>query len=256
MRTSSTRHKIAAMAGTFALVAGGSLAFGSVAGASTPTQKGHKPAEAGPPAHADQPTDTGRPEGAGPEHEQDGNGKPEQTPPEDRGSAKGTPPQASDGHNDESPGASGEHKQTICHRTRSASNPYVRITVDYHAVDGQIEQVSKGRGDHAAQHDTPAVFDPDTMHSGDKWGDIIPPFTIDGAEFAGLNWGAGESIFNRGCTVGSSEEGGNENTGGEDTGTDNTGSDNNGNGGNNTGTNDDNTGNREQRRLVAAVDRS
>lgn len=103
--------------------------------------------------------------------------------------------------NPESPGASGEHKQTICHRTRSATNPYVVITVDFHAVDGEIVDSD---GDHAERHRGP-VFEPVTMSNGDAWGDIIPPFTTqDGAEYPGSdNWGeGGEAIFDGVCQVG------------------------------------------------------
>jgi ABC-type sugar transport system substrate-binding protein len=39
--------------------------------------------------------------------------------------------------------AAGEHKVTICHVTNSASNPYVVITVDVAAFDGE------GKNDHA-----------------------------------------------------------------------------------------------------------
>jgi hypothetical protein len=99
----------------------------------------------------------------------------------------------------ESPGNSGPHKHTICHRTRSATNPYVVITVDFHAVDGEIVD---SHGDHAERHDGP-VFDPATMGNGDVWGDIIPPFTTpDGASYEGMNWTeAGRSIFDNGCEV-------------------------------------------------------
>src|SRR4051794_22710717 len=69
------------------------------------------------------------------------------------------------------------HKVTICHRTNSPSNPYVRITVDVASVDG-IDN-DNGKGDHNAEHNGP-VFDTSgntvytTPRSGDDWGDIIP----------------------------------------------------------------------------------
>jgi len=48
-------------------------------------------------------------------------------------------------HNDTSPGNSGEHKTTICHATGSATNPYVLITVDNHAL--------KAHGNHQDDRD-------------------------------------------------------------------------------------------------------
>lgn len=98
-----------------------------------------------------------------------------------------------------SPGNSGPHKHTICHRTRSATNPYVMITVDFHAVDGEI---ADSHGDHAERHGGP-VFDPATMGNGDAWGDIIPPFTTpDGASYGGMNWtAAGQAVFDAGCEI-------------------------------------------------------
>lgn len=65
-----------------------------------------------------------------------------------------------------------EHKVTLCHATGSATNPYVLITVDYHAL---------GHGHTAAK------------------GDIIPPTTINGVTYS-ANWDAhGQAIFNNGC---------------------------------------------------------
>ena len=65
-----------------------------------------------------------------------------------------------------------EHKVTLCHATGSATNPFVMITVDYHALKNG--------------------------HTGDK-GDIIPPTTINGVTYS-ANWDAtGQAIFNNGC---------------------------------------------------------
>jgi hypothetical protein len=61
---------------------------------------------------------------------------------------------------------------TLCHATGSATNPYVMITVDYHALENG--------------------------HTGEK-GDIIPPTTINGVTYS-ANWDAnGQAIFNNGC---------------------------------------------------------
>lgn len=65
-----------------------------------------------------------------------------------------------------------EHKVTLCHATGSSTNPYVMITVDYHALKNG--------------------------HTAEK-GDIIPPTTIHGVTYSG-NWDAnGQAIFNNGC---------------------------------------------------------
>lgn len=82
-----------------------------------------------------------------------------------------------------------DHKVTICHRTNSDSNPYVRITVDYAAVDGV------GKNDHS-RHTGP-VWSPGLKAAHVKWGDIIPP--VQGVT-AGLNWTAeGIAIYDDGC---------------------------------------------------------
>ena len=70
------------------------------------------------------------------------------------------------------PTAPAEHKVTLCHATGSSTNPYVLITVDYHALKAG--------------------------HTADK-GDIIPPTTIEGVTYS-ANWtAAGQAIFNNGC---------------------------------------------------------
>ena len=62
---------------------------------------------------------------------------------------------------------------TICHRTNADNNPYVQITVDEASVDGT------GGADHLGQHTGP-VWDPTLKPQHIKWGDIIPPFDVNG----------------------------------------------------------------------------
>ncbi len=85
---------------------------------------------------------------------------------------------------------------TICHRTNSNTNPYVQITVDESAVDG-------GNGaDHLGQHTGP-LWDPTLKEQHIKWGDIIPPFDVNGDPRPNpsliANWPSGQEIFENGC---------------------------------------------------------
>ena len=86
---------------------------------------------------------------------------------------------------------------TICHRTNSNTNPYVQITVDESAVDGL-----GGGSDHLGAHTGP-VWDPTLKAQHIKWGDIIPPFDVNGDPRPDptliANWPAGEAIFENGC---------------------------------------------------------
>jgi hypothetical protein len=87
-------------------------------------------------------------------------------------------------------------KVTICHRTNSATNPYLQITVDISAA-GDV--VGNSPGDDHSHHLGP-VFDANAIypppHNGDQWGDIIPP------PGSPLNWNAaGQAIWNNECNV-------------------------------------------------------
>jgi hypothetical protein len=63
----------------------------------------------------------------------------------------------------------GDHKVTICHATGSDTNPYVQITVDWHALKA---------------------------HHSEHWGDIIPG----GHKWGGQNWDVdGQAIYYNGC---------------------------------------------------------
>ena len=75
-------------------------------------------------------------------------------------------------------GTPNHDRVTICHATASVQNPYVQITVDPDAADGDIGN-DHGQGDHSTHE-----------------GDIIPPHDT----FAGLNWtGEGRAIHGNGC---------------------------------------------------------
>jgi hypothetical protein len=77
--------------------------------------------------------------------------------------------------------AEAQERVTLCHRTGSATNPYVQITLSAAgAFHGHLdhEQVGNGLG-----------------------GDIIPPFTYQGETYS-KNWTAeGRAIWENGCVV-------------------------------------------------------
>lgn len=97
------------------------------------------------------------------------------------GAAMATQPDSFDGTNlDGTNYVEDGHKVTICHRTGSASNPYVVITVDVAAING----------DEASDHDHH-----DQVGNG-PIGDVIPPvagFNDDGKNWFG-QWGPGENV--------------------------------------------------------------
>lgn len=91
-------------------------------------------------------------------------------------------------------------KVTICHRTDSATSPYVSIEVDQNAVDGNAGN-NTGK-DHYGEHTGPLASSQEVAQalkdSKTKWGDIIPP--IEGVH-SGLNWTSeGQAIYNNGCS--------------------------------------------------------
>lgn len=80
-------------------------------------------------------------------------------------------------------------KVTICHRTDSQTNPYVRITISNAAAFNGHFKKHKGDVWFAGHPKEP------------KWGDIIPPTSYKGQHFR-LNWNsAGKAIFHNGCSA-------------------------------------------------------
>jgi hypothetical protein len=102
-----------------------------------------------------------------------------------------------------------DHKVTICHRTDAVNNPYVKITVDADAADGNTGN-DNGQGDHSTHTGPIATSEAVAQQLKDNhqmWGDIIPPHD----NFAGLNWTAqGQAIFNNNCNFVTPGQGGGE----------------------------------------------
>ena len=79
-------------------------------------------------------------------------------------------------------------KVKICHRTAAETNPY------------RIPPVDSAGAANAHMDHTGPIFG--QQAPGQKWGDIIEPFTFRGQDFPGLNWTAeGQEIWKNGCAV-------------------------------------------------------
>ncbi|MEY3691683.1 MAG: hypothetical protein RJB57_1339 [Actinomycetota bacterium] len=97
-------------------------------------------------------------------------------------------------------------KVTICHRTRSTTNPYVRITVSESSIGNAANKHGGSKHDaypSGASKPNPNVFDRTKVYTANqkKWGDIIPNVYTDGTAFtaagAGTNYsGVGIDIYN------------------------------------------------------------
>ncbi len=102
-----------------------------------------------------------------------------------------------------SPANAAPAKITICHRTKSVTNPYRMITVSNSSINK-----SRGHGDH-----TGSVFDPNFSYPSNakNWGDIIPDANTGSAYggdnqldfnwILGSNWAAGSTFFPGGANA-------------------------------------------------------
>lgn len=93
-----------------------------------------------------------------------------------------------------------DHKFTVCHATRSATNPYVMVSVDYNSI------IKQGHGSHegiVVSNTAEADF---VKKAGKHWGDIIP--AIPEHNYKGLNYDEkGKQVLENGCRTVSAAKG-------------------------------------------------
>lgn len=97
-------------------------------------------------------------------------------------------------------GTGNDGNVTICHRTNSVTNPYIKQTVSESAVDG-IAGNSGNEADHYGEHQGPLASSEAVAQSLKdakiEWGDIIPPVA---GVHSGLNWTVqGQAMYNNNC---------------------------------------------------------
>lgn len=91
----------------------------------------------------------------------------------------------------------GNEKVTLCHATRSAKNPYVRITVSANAVANKYSRTN-GHGNHdEAVVATSYEHAEEIKKAGGRWGDVIP--AIESRNFTGLSLAEGQELLNNDC---------------------------------------------------------
>lgn len=90
----------------------------------------------------------------------------------------------------------GHQPVTICHRTASYTNPYVKITVDSNAVDG-IAGNSGNEADHYGEHKGPLFNSNLPKHT--EWGDIIP--VLPGVHLGQNLANGGQAILDANCAT-------------------------------------------------------
>lgn len=101
---------------------------------------------------------------------------------------------------DQASNQGGQQKIAICHRTNSATNPYVKNTVAAPAV------ANHGSDGHGGQHGGQVVTSnehaAELKSNGTKWGDIIPH--VEGIT-DGMNWTSeGQEVYDNDCQVATS----------------------------------------------------
>lgn len=98
------------------------------------------------------------------------------------------------------PQVSADKKIDICHRTNSATNPYVKNNLPVSAIDGTAGnsgQEPDHYGEHKGDLASSEQYASQLKKEQKDWGDIIPP--VPGVH-SGLNWSTlGQAMWNNNC---------------------------------------------------------